>query len=202
MYALERNAWKYEDRDKRILKTQHIEYDYLAPDTINDIFDSLDILKKLTPNDKGEGIVSGWENTQRDTVIVKVPQSIKVYNEMIRLYGCMQCCIISLPINLKVLRHLKKTLSAKLSRSKWLNIGGQLIIDTEVEQLKRAVKTGKVKGWESVHSFYQAQGSKYELDKLNHAYTGLLEILNITSKQFTPELLKNYWKKCLSQKSG
>ncbi len=30
MYALERNAQKYIDRDKRIDKAQHIEYDYLA----------------------------------------------------------------------------------------------------------------------------------------------------------------------------
>ncbi len=41
MYALARNAWKYVDRDKRTEKIQFIEYDYLAPDTINEIFDAL-----------------------------------------------------------------------------------------------------------------------------------------------------------------
>ena len=39
MYALARNSWKYEDRDKRTEKIQPIEYDYLAPDTINEMFD-------------------------------------------------------------------------------------------------------------------------------------------------------------------
>lgn len=200
MYALERNAWKYKDRDKRILKTQHIEYDYLAPDTINEIFTSLEILEKLTPTDKGEAIVTGWENTKRDTVIVKVPESIKVYKEMIRLYGCMQLLNYINSNKFENFEAFKKSLSAKLSRSKWQNIGGQLIIDTEVEQLKRSVKTGKIKGWENVHGFYQSQGNKYENDKLNHAYTGLLEILNITSKQFTASLFKKLLEEMLATK--
>jgi hypothetical protein len=48
MYALARNSWKYVDRDKRTDKTQHIEYDYLAPDTINEMFVSLNILELAT----------------------------------------------------------------------------------------------------------------------------------------------------------
>ena len=34
MYALARNSWKYTDRDKRIDKTQLLEFDFLAPDTV------------------------------------------------------------------------------------------------------------------------------------------------------------------------
>ncbi|MBS1654770.1 MAG: DUF4954 family protein, partial [Bacteroidetes bacterium] len=48
MYALARNASKYVDRDKRVEKIQHIEYDFLAPDSINEIFESLALLKKFT----------------------------------------------------------------------------------------------------------------------------------------------------------
>jgi hypothetical protein len=44
-FALERNAWKYETRDKRTEKTQFLESHYLAPDTINSIFDSLKLLE-------------------------------------------------------------------------------------------------------------------------------------------------------------
>ncbi|MEI6061885.1 MAG: DUF4954 family protein [Bacteroidota bacterium] len=40
-FALERNTWKYETRDKRAEKTQHLESHHLAPDTINSIFESL-----------------------------------------------------------------------------------------------------------------------------------------------------------------
>lgn len=41
MYALQRNTYKYRSRDNRHEKIQHIEYDYLAPDTVNEMFDSL-----------------------------------------------------------------------------------------------------------------------------------------------------------------
>jgi len=43
-YALARNAKKYEDRDKRIKKSPIYEYDYLAPDTINEIITALIII--------------------------------------------------------------------------------------------------------------------------------------------------------------
>ena len=44
-FALERNAWKYEARDKRSEKTQFLESHYLAPDTVNSIFDSLKLME-------------------------------------------------------------------------------------------------------------------------------------------------------------
>ncbi|OIR13090.1 hypothetical protein GALL_54740 [mine drainage metagenome] len=50
MYALARNSWKYIDRDKRANKIQAIEYDYLAPDTVNELFCSIELLEELTGN--------------------------------------------------------------------------------------------------------------------------------------------------------
>src|SRR5204862_7040959 len=44
MYALARNHIKYGDRDKRTAKIQLIEYDFLAPDSVNEIFNSLELL--------------------------------------------------------------------------------------------------------------------------------------------------------------
>jgi Domain of unknown function (DUF4954) len=48
MYALARNSWKYTDRDKRIDKTQLLEFDFLAPDTVGEIITSLTLLEKYT----------------------------------------------------------------------------------------------------------------------------------------------------------
>lgn len=48
LYALARNSWKYVDRDKRDLKIQNIEFNYLAPDTVNEIVSSLRFFEKLT----------------------------------------------------------------------------------------------------------------------------------------------------------
>ena len=139
MYALARNASKYKDRDKRTQKTQHIEYDYLAPDTINEIFDALELFKKLVPNEKGEATVTGWENTGRPTVLTKLPQSTAVFREMIQLYGCRNLLNHIASIKPADFDTFKKTLSAKISRSKWLNIVGQLIAVENMQQMKRSV---------------------------------------------------------------
>ncbi|MDR0389100.1 MAG: DUF4954 family protein, partial [Spirochaetaceae bacterium] len=44
MYALERNAWKALDRDRRKVKIQHIESSYLAPDTVEEIISARELL--------------------------------------------------------------------------------------------------------------------------------------------------------------
>jgi len=45
MYALARNSWKYVDRDKRTDKTQLIEYDYLAPDSVEEMIASMPLME-------------------------------------------------------------------------------------------------------------------------------------------------------------
>src|SRR4051812_18445379 len=48
MYALARNSWKYQDRDKHIQPIQQMEYEYLAPDTVNEMFNALHLFEHLT----------------------------------------------------------------------------------------------------------------------------------------------------------
>ncbi|MEO8712015.1 MAG: DUF4954 domain-containing protein, partial [Parafilimonas sp.] len=43
-----RNAWKYNDRDNRAEKFQLLEYDYLAPDSVNEMFEALRLLEIFT----------------------------------------------------------------------------------------------------------------------------------------------------------
>jgi hypothetical protein len=45
LYALARNSWKYADRDKRKERIQNLENDFLAPDSINEMFYSLQLLE-------------------------------------------------------------------------------------------------------------------------------------------------------------
>lgn len=201
MYALARNAWKYEDRDKRTGKLQKIEYGYLAPDTINEIFDGLDFFKTVEEDETGTAIVTGWENNHRPTLITKIPEATRIFKEMISLYAGTQLIEHIRNKKITTFNDLKKSLSAKKSRSKWSNIGGQLIRSSEVLELRNAVKKGKIKSWDELHDFYLLQGKNYESDKLDHAYASLLEILNITSKQFTPEVLKVLFKQVIETKS-
>jgi hypothetical protein len=48
MYALARNTWKFTTRDKRKTKSQHIEFDCLAPDTVEEIFTARRLLEIWT----------------------------------------------------------------------------------------------------------------------------------------------------------
>jgi Domain of unknown function (DUF4954)/Domain of unknown function (DUF6819) len=47
MYALARNAWKYRDRDKRLEKIQLLEYDYLAPDSVQELAAAIERLQMI-----------------------------------------------------------------------------------------------------------------------------------------------------------
>ena len=191
MYALQRNAWKYDARDKRTDKIQHLEYDYLAPDTINELFDSLQILMSLQPNEMGVAQTTGFENTSRKTEIVKVPQSILLFKELITYYGTLQLLEHFTNNKFTNFEDFKKTLSAGVQRSSWVNAGGQLIQEAELENLKRNIKSNKISSWQGVHDFYIAEGANYNRDKLYHAYTALLEILSITPRQFNAGLFTN-----------
>ena len=195
MYALERNAWKFENRDKRTEKIQKIEYSYLAPDTINELFNAIEILSKLKVNDEGNAEITGVENSKRKTEVIKLKQSIDLFKELISYYGTVQLINHITANKFTSFEEFKKSIPTKISRNIWKNIGGQLIPESDVKKLKNKIKTGKVNSWEEVHDFYRQSGSDYDKNKLIHAYTSLLENENITSKQFTPD----YFKKLLQQ---
>jgi len=190
MYALERNAWKTKDRDRRTEKIQTIEYNYLAPDTINEMFDAIIILEKLSPDENGTANTSGFENTDRKTTILKVPQSLKVYKELIQYYGT--CVLLShfKENDFKNFENFRSSLPVKITRSHWMNIGGQLMKTTTVNSLKKDILSSNINSWTDMHDRYKEEGLNYTTDLLEHAYCSLLEILNITTKQFTQELFK------------
>jgi hypothetical protein len=48
MYAIARNGWKFAARDKRATKVQHVEFDFLAPDTIEECFTAMGLLELWT----------------------------------------------------------------------------------------------------------------------------------------------------------
>src|ERR1017187_3591822 len=87
MYALARNTWKYADRDERTEKIQNIEFDYLAPDTVNELFEAVKLLSRIKPDADGNYFAQGFENSERLTEIIKVPRVISLFTELISYYG-------------------------------------------------------------------------------------------------------------------
>jgi hypothetical protein len=48
MYALARNTWKFQNRDKRVSKVQNIEFDAFAPDTMEEAIQAMSLLEIWT----------------------------------------------------------------------------------------------------------------------------------------------------------
>lgn len=191
MYALSRNAQKYHDRDQRLQKAQLLEFDYLAPDTINEMMHALSILEKLTVNDRGEATIKGWENSQRDALLIKVPQAISIFRKMISKYLAVQILRVIEEENIDNFDALKKAMGKGTIRNEWLNIGGQMILKNEVEKLKSAIKNAKIQSWEQVHQFYTKQGHGYAIDKLKHAFAAYVEVNHLKANAFDPTLLSS-----------
>jgi hypothetical protein len=198
---LARNAWKFEDRDKRTERIQKLEFDYLAPDTINEMFTAIEILSKLKIDENGNAEITGIENSSRKTEVVKVKQVLELFKELISFYGVVQLMKHIKENRFSSFEEFKKSIPVKVSRSEWKNVGGQLIPVTDVEKLKNKIKEGKINSWNDIHDFYRRAGTDYEKNKLVHAFSSLLENENITSKQFTPEYFNSLLKKSVATKT-
>ncbi|MDP3392729.1 DUF4954 family protein [Sediminibacterium sp.] len=210
MYALARNAWKYAHRDKRFDKTQELEYNYLAPDSINEIFTALEKLElytgkaylrseKKADTDVEEAISVGKlllksnnklvdslsitaediENSKRKTVLVKVRQAYKVFEDVLLFYGVKELIGFIKTNGPSNLAELRKQLPSKLSRDKWINLGGQLMPEADLTELRKKINAGKIKGWDDLHAQYAVKGKLYASQKCMHGLSTLKEITNL-----------------------
>lgn len=201
MYALERNAWKFADRDQRTEKIQTIEIAYLAPDTVNEMFSAISLLANLKIDKNGNAEIKDIENSTRITEVVKVEQVLKLFKELISFYGTVELIRHIQKNEFATFEEFKKSIPVKISRNEWKNIGGQLIPLTDVIKLKAKIKDHKINSWKEVHDFYRQAGEDYEKNKLVHAFSSLCENENITSKQFTADFFKKLLQNAVTTKT-
>ena len=71
MYALARNTWKFQNRDKRNTKIQNIEFDSLAPDTIEEIWQGRALLEKWITQARMQLQERALEGTLEDDLLQK-----------------------------------------------------------------------------------------------------------------------------------
>ena len=223
MYAIARNSWKYIDRDKRIDRTQLLEYDYLAPDTIGEMVTALTLLERYTglalvrvEGRKGkfsdedlirlgaallrdepakvellEIVAEGWENSDRKVRLVKVAQAWAVYRDLIAYHAANQLLRLIREESADSFEDLLKLIPATLPLQSWVNVGGQLIRETQLEQLNAHIHAGKVKSWDQVHLWYLRQGEQYFSDRLVHALAALKAVTGFSLRRRGPAGLRN-----------
>ena len=219
LYALARNAAKYGDRDKRTEKIQHLEFDYLAPDTAEEMLHALIIIE----NAVGEALVAsgeqlpagksmaafgkqalkagdkkilnlpvyvkGFENSKRKTQLLKVLPAYQTYERMLIFYGLRALIQLVEHTNCKKIEDLRQSITLLPLKEKWVNVGGQLFSEGRLEQLLQKIRKGTVRSWEQVHGFYQAQGELYEQEKQRHALAVLQKITGCRMKKITAQEL-------------
>jgi len=199
MYALARNSWKYIDRDKRTNKPQLIEYDFLAPDSINEMISAIKFIekyggKKLLSSNKNIDeleIPSGiFENSKRKTKLIKVSQAYHVFKEMLMYYASVQLIQFIERNDFKTLEAVLKYLPAKNEITEWSNVGGQLIKNDELKKLIVEIHSEKTTTWKQIHLFYKKQGENYAIDKLHHAFAALNEVHGIEIKKANKTTIK------------
>jgi len=208
-YALARNAAKYGNRDKRTEKIQHLEFDYLAPDTAEEMIQALDIIEKAvgetllshgeklpagkTPAQLGKQallngnkkidslpiLVKGFENSKRKTQLLKVTAAHKAYRQMLLFYGLRALIELTEEKECGSMRQLVQSIPSLPGKSSWQNIGGQLMSEKTLQELLRKIRTRGIRSWEGVHAFYQQKGEVYAGEKQAHALAVLQKIAGV-----------------------
>ncbi len=197
MYALMRNTWKYQQRDKRSTKLQHIEYDFLAPDTVQEILTSCRLLENSIAkayanykmkndsvvkkevktllkdgSDELDGITvycENIENSKRNTKILKATVAYRAYYDMLYYYVVRNMLDYCERHKPSTFTELCKALEGKES-GQWLNAGGQPIPLNDIRQLRENIGNGTFKSWDDVHKRYDELWQEYPLKKQQHAF--------------------------------
>jgi len=213
-YALERNAWKYGQRNKRTATIQAIDFDYLAPDTVAELFFGKLILSEIIMNtllDKRlisiEKIIDGSfsfeeitakieselsfylpqaENGKRPVRILKINEAHKAYTNAIIFYGARALFHIlqKAQIDGRLMEICAVLPTYDFEKYKWLNIGGQLIREVSVQDLYDRLKRNEIQSWEEVHQFYVEEGNKYAGLKEQDALLALSEVTATSFKRW------------------
>ncbi|CAM4219535.1 DUF4954 family protein [Cytophagaceae bacterium 50C-KIRBA] len=193
LYALARNAWKFANRDQRINKNMLLEYDFLAPDTIEEILHAIQLLekwvgdslpektqnagKKWLENPAHENIsmdvwATGIENSKRKSKIAKSYRAYHIFKDLIYYHAFQEWLLTQERNPTTPARELLIKASNK-SISTWENLGGQLFPTEAVDHLKSNIRSGKINSWNQVHQFYQDQADQYPDLKFQNALAAL-----------------------------
>jgi len=219
MYALARNSLKFAARDKRKVKQQHLEFDFLAPDTVEEIFSARRLLERwiaraaladAMSDDKlcalGRDILinqparaaaleirgEGMEKSRRPTIITCAAHGYAAYGDMLHYYAT-KTLIDCLSENKDM---TFSSLAARLAGNRqqsWTNLGGQIIPTTEIDKLRAEIVAGTLDSWKDIHDRYDLLWNAYPLEKQRHAWATLCELLG------TPDPSARQWLKALDK---
>ena len=222
MYALARNSWKFQTRDKRKVKVQNVEFNSLAPDTAEEMINGRQLLaiwtarakqgskaakkseaelaetgRKLLQDgskamDGVEVLGEGMEKSSRDVVILKPDEGYKAYGEMLHYYAIQNLVEYMEARTEATFESMSKELGGERVRD-WVNFGGQLMPATDADQLRADIGAGKLDSWQKIHNRYDEIWQQYPSAKQRHSFAVLRDVCG------GGELDKDKWQEMLDE---
>ncbi|MDN3690334.1 DUF4954 family protein [Cyclobacterium jeungdonense] len=136
--------------------------------------------KELLSSDKAEIdnldiLANNWENGKRNVRLVKVREAYLMYKKLVEYYP-IKCLEESLgseqPVNFNSFSPYfpKQSLPYK-----WINVGGQLILEKDLDRFIDEIKRGSITSWKKIHERYKMLGESYEKTKTMHAFSLAME---------------------------
>ena len=147
-YALMRNEWKYQNRDKRIEHTQYYEYKPLAPDSIHIVKENH---RLLTQHLAGEAELPKMEMSNRPVRILKEKEAIAAYREMMLCYVLAEGVFNNKPE--KLIDILESSTDLQ-----WINAGGNVLT---TEQWNQICNTSALKDAHALQLEYEDENRSF-----------------------------------------
>ncbi len=159
----------------------------------------------LESNDKSiddlEIVADNFENTKRKVVLIKTQKCYLLFKELISYYFCNQLINIWGKDKEKSIHEVLNLLINDQPLQEWINVGGQLIPEKEIEQLNNAVKNNLVNSWDEIHEFYQKQSRQYKFQKLQFAFSSFKITWGVNLDALNNKLLINIFEKAITTRT-
>lgn len=182
MYALFRNNWKFQ---KRLGKGgEGIEYQFMAPDTAEEVQKALDLLKEY----KKKIPAFTMENSSRKVQILGIDDGIKAYKEMLLWYGVSTVLAWLERPGVRAGKYNDIPVDASRKTWGWTNVCGHLVCNVDLKQMVQEIEKGDFISWDDVEERFERFDLEYPKTRFAHALHVLAVLYG--KKQFDQEMLE------------
>ena len=127
----------------------------------------------------------GMENSRREVHILKAYDAYHAYGDMLIHYA-MSNVLDFFEGRAPQWEELNELMHREHATCSWINLGGQLVKECDIDILRQDICNGTLDTWEAIHHRYDELWKRYPTDKLCHALNALCLVMDTDA--MTPEL--------------
>jgi len=139
-------------------------------------------------NSIGEILVDGLERSKRNVVIRKIDQAYHMFRDLITFHLGN---LIRINLNQKEENTLSDMWDSQYDPDlylKWINVGGQLIPSSAVDELIEDINEENLSSWENVHEFYHTVAEENQYHKFMQARAVFQKVFDIRLEEDSKEI--------------